>query len=353
MAAPFVYVPEASSSSTPVTASYPNPYYSAPYAGLTPFLPPSPVLYPSSPYLAPSNGTETIPDTPEAFNKNSLPWPEDIPPYESPYIGPWTPLSPRKRTKSWQGSASALGSPFLQPKAPAFLHTQSGYSTSTHKRNSRSLGEESVPARPSWVIDANPYLNSSALLSPHPPLQIHPWLNGDAPSPIFSFDLASSIFAPKRLAFAHPPKYAAVASIELTEPAFYPPRTTLRILHPRLPFWPIDLALPEDVPAPYAPPIALGDVLVALYRALHIRIASTDWETLSSSDAQLAARAFTQRCRAEAVRSGAAPALLHDGEVAERSEGVKRVDFLLGKTNFKGFVRFPGDPEGCVRLVVA
>jgi hypothetical protein len=195
-------------------------------------------------------------------------------------------------------------------------------------------------------MNARPYVN------PNPPLplmQIHPWLNGDVSSPAVHFDLASSAFAPMRLIPTLPPHHVLLSATDIRVPAFYPPRTALRILHAQLPFWPVDLKLPPDVPA--APPITLGDVLVALHRTLHQRISHADWATLTVEQEVAVTRAFTHRCRGEAARSGVAPVQLRDREVAERSEGVKLVDFLLGKTVFRGLVRDPRDPEGCVRMI--
>ncbi|KAJ7607135.1 hypothetical protein DFH06DRAFT_1066802 [Mycena polygramma] len=341
MTAPFVYVPEESP-----TALH-NPFYSTPQAAHSPFLPPSPLLYPASPYSPPG--------TPENFNANSLLWPENAPEYESAYTASWAPISNRQRTTSWHGPAPTLpSSPFLQPAAPAFLHSQSAYLTPGHRR-AHSFGAANAPPPPSWLNNpiGNPYAPAAAA---QPALQIHPWLNGDAPSPIFHFDLAPLQFAPMRLVNANPPQAAPLGVAEIREPAFHPPQTALRILHPRLPFWPIDLALPSSSPTSPVPPqipISLGDVLVALHRALHERISHADWETLSEEDRQAVTKAFTKRCRAEAVRSRVPPPHLRDREVAARNDGVKRVDFLLGKTVFKGLVRVPGDPEGCVRMVTA
>ncbi|KAJ7464050.1 hypothetical protein FB451DRAFT_1370440 [Mycena latifolia] len=342
MAAPFVYVPEASPSLPH------NPYYATPQGGPSPFLPPSAILYPSSPYLG-STGSGSAPGTPENFNANSVLWPENAPQYESAYTASWAPLSNRPRTTSWHGPAPPPTSPFLQPAAPpAFVHSQSAYFTPGHRR-SASWGNATAPPPPSWLNAGNPYLNSA----PQTPLQIHPWLNGDTPSPVFHFDLAPGQFAPLRMVNANPPQSAVLGVAEISEPAFHPPLNALRILHPRIPFWPVDLALPEELAGAVPPPISLGDVLVALHRSLHERISHADWAALSAEDEQAVTKAFVQRCRAEAVRSGVPPAHLRDREVTERNQGVKRVDFLLGKTVFKGLVRAPGDPDGCVRMVTA
>ncbi|KAF8144203.1 hypothetical protein K438DRAFT_1632263 [Mycena galopus ATCC 62051] len=103
--------------------------------------------------------------------------------------------------------------------------------------------------------------------------------------------------------------------------------------------------------------MTLADVLVAIHRMLHTPIGHKDWEMLGVEDQQKVERAFTQRCRAEASRHAKAsrraeasrsrdpPAQLTDWEVVERELGVKRVDFLLGKTIFKGLDWVPGDPE--------
>ncbi|KAJ7025631.1 hypothetical protein C8F04DRAFT_1191210 [Mycena alexandri] len=331
MAAPFVFVPQADTS-TQYGAPYHNYYYGTPQGGPSPFLPPNSLPY-SSPYLAPSDG----PRTPNAFDPNSVLWPEETPQYESPYTASWTPLAPRQRTNSWHGPAAARpGSPFLQPTAPAFLHAHSNF----NKAHKKSVSWDTTPA---WAKNAHPYLNAGV------PAQIHPWLNAEAPSPVFHFDLAHAAFLPLQLVSTNPPQSAVVGTTQIREHAFYPPSTRLRILHPRLPFWPIDIALPST--AHGAPPISLGDVLITLHRAMHQRITHADWATLGKEDEQRVTHAFTARCRAEAVRSGVPPAQLRDREVAVRNQGVKRVDFLLGKTVFLGLSRAREDPEGCLRLV--
>ncbi|KAJ7154894.1 hypothetical protein C8R43DRAFT_884900 [Mycena crocata] len=337
MAAPFVYVPEASSS-TPYSAPYYNPYYASPNGIPSPFLPP--LAFPSSPYLGPIDGGV---GTASPFNPNSVLWPDDVPDYESPYTASWAPLSPRRqRTNSWQGPALTPNSPFLAPQLPAYFQPPSSPYTRGHKK-SNSWGNSGQP--PPRAASTNPYL----------PPQTHPWLNADAPSPTFHFDFAPIGVVPLRLLSANPPQSTLASPAELAEPAFHPPRTALRILHPRLPFWPVDLALRGAQAQQSPPPITVKDVLGALHRALHRRmmLAAADWSALSEGEAGRVTRAFAQRCRAEAVRGGGPVSQLRDCELAVRNEGVKRVDFLMGKTVFEGLVRAPGDPEGCVRLVTA
>ncbi|KAF8205396.1 hypothetical protein K438DRAFT_1918076 [Mycena galopus ATCC 62051] len=311
MAAPFVFVPEANTSAlySDPYAAYRNPYYASPQAPLTPVLPPASLL-----------------PTPNAFNPNSVLWPEDATQYESPYTAAWIPLAPRQRTISWNGPAPRETRPSLHPPRG-------------HKKSN------SWSNTPAWVnnVNVNPYLNATVPSSQ----LIHPFLNGDAPSPAFHFDLAPMAFTPMRLVSTHPPSGALVSGTELREAAFHPPIFTLRILHPRLPLWPIDLALHSSA---QAPPISLADVLVALHRSLHTRIGSSDWATLGSDDQTRVTRAFAARCRKEALRAGGTPKQLRDREIAVRNQGVLRVDFLQGKTVFRGLVRHS---EGIVHLVTA
>ncbi|KAJ6487635.1 hypothetical protein C8R45DRAFT_253673 [Mycena sanguinolenta] len=333
MSVPFVYVPESEPAS--------NPFFSPPSTTNSPFVPPS-SLFPASPF-----------STPDALlHANNVLWPES---YESPYT--------RTRATSFHAPPPQQTSPFLQPTMPAFVQGH---------RRTQSWGAAGAPPLPNWFA-------SAAAAPAQPPMQIHPFLNADAPSPVFHFDLAPRQFAPLRLLVPATPTTAAQTALlgsEIREPAFHPPLTRLRMLHTQIPFWPVDLELPPEVALGQVP-ISVGDVLVALHRALHMRISHADWETLSEADAAAVSKAFTKRCRAEAVRSvtGGAPGAatqqmtmtqisqLRDKEMEERNEGVKRVDFLLGKSVFRGLARVDvdaaadgdDDAEGrvCVRVVTA
>ncbi|KAJ7050690.1 hypothetical protein C8F01DRAFT_1177796 [Mycena amicta] len=359
MAGPFVYVPEASSS-----AYQPYPYYATatPQGAQTPFLPPSPLLYPTSPFLAPADIHHT--GTPGgAFNPNSVLWPEESSWGPNPY-GPQQPPAGyvRQRTRSWAGPAPPQGSPFLTAAPPpAFLHAQS-FSPGHRRANSHGAATippwvqpQPYPPNQGYPATANPY--PYAPFQPPVPQQIHPLLNGDAPSPDFHFDLALAAFVPLRRHPHNPAQSMPIPHVELGMAAFHPPRTALRILHPQLPFWPVDIAARAPNPNPYqpqAPPsIALGDILIALHRALHQRITHADWATLNPAQEQAVTHTFAARCHTEAARSGAPVHALRDVEMSVRSQGVKKVDFLLGRTVVRGLTRVPGDPDGVVRLVTA
>ncbi|KAJ7109055.1 hypothetical protein C8R43DRAFT_862722, partial [Mycena crocata] len=79
-------------------------------------------------------------------------------------------------------------------------------------------------------------------------------------------------------------------------------------------------------------PISIGDVLVGIHSALHQRITHTDWAKLGLEAQSAVSGAFVKLCHAEAARRGESP-------TQERNQGVKRVDFLLGKTMFRGLIR--------------
>ncbi|KAJ6587863.1 kinase-like domain-containing protein [Mycena capillaripes] len=180
---------------------------------------------------------------------------------------------------------------------------------------------------------------------------IHPWLDGDIPAPVFNFDFAPIAFVPWHRIASNPPQSTSVDQAEFHRPAFHPPLHALRIVHPGIPFWAVHLTVP-----PEATSISFGDVLVGLHRAMHKLITKSDWELLDEEVARAVTSAFTARCSAEATRqshNGGSLKQLRDREIAIRNEGVKCVDFLQGKTLFKGLVWACTDLPACMSLVTA
>ncbi|KAF9259603.1 hypothetical protein L218DRAFT_829609, partial [Marasmius fiardii PR-910] len=66
------------------------------------------------------------------------------------------------------------------------------------------------------------------------------------------------------------------------------------------------------------------DVLEGIHQALNCQITNVDWGKLNKREQDRVARAYEWRCS----RSGRVQAV--------RNEGVKRVDYLSGRTKFRG-----------------
>ncbi|KAJ7745507.1 hypothetical protein B0H14DRAFT_2542004 [Mycena olivaceomarginata] len=184
----------------------------------------------------------------------------------------------------------------------------------------------------------------------HPVLpEIHSWLtpdSRDAPLFLFHFDLAPTVFSPLRR-FRNEPPHKVSDIAEFRESAFRPAVTALQIVHPRIAFWPIDLNLPFGVAADSFPPITIGDVLVGIHQAMHQPVTSRERAFLHKPEQFAVDWAFNNRCRDEAKMIGCA------SPQDEQKKVSKRIDYLRGKTLFKGLVSVPGDPPGCMRMVTA
>ncbi|KAF7320684.1 hypothetical protein HMN09_00153600 [Mycena chlorophos] len=355
MAEPFLFIPEPPAPPSPF-----HGFYSTTPHPTSPFLPPSPLLHAASPFLGtpslPSGSSASAPGSPQPFVPHGIFWagsavgsPNLAPPVFDPRFAPFS-VPQRQRTTSWHAQPVAPGTPFMSPVVPNLPPLFS-------PRGTPAFG---LPPASPWLGATGPDPWAAASLfapAPAPAIPpVHPCLDGAIETPLFHFDLALKSFSPLRIISAAQNVKAELTSEELREPAFYPTRTAVRIMHPRLAFYPIDLNQPElaeGVAAAAFPPIALGDVLVAIHRSLHTRITPDDWEVLSQEEQAAVGQAFTRRCRNEAAAStGGVPAAhWKEIETAERNEGVKRVDFLVGKTMFKGLVRSEEDPDGVFRFI--
>ncbi|KAF8996993.1 hypothetical protein BDQ17DRAFT_1363769 [Cyathus striatus] len=176
-------------------------------------------------------------------------------------------------------------------------------------------------------------------------LFMHPWLNAEVPRDDFMFDLSQTAFNPLRIIGQG--QVIPVAQEELVQPATHPPITALRIVCDAIPQWPIELQYnPQYYTGVNPPPISLGDVLGSIHSYLQKSITHVEWAGLSQSDMRSVNIAYSRRCRS----AGSLDAV-HREEVA----GIKRVDFLMEKTRFRGLTRIPG-AEGDImtmKLIVA
>jgi hypothetical protein len=132
---------------------------------------------------------------------------------------------------------------------------------------------------------------------------------------------------------------AAMSAYELEQPATNPPMTCLRVVCDAIPQWPVDLLVIGTSLRPHRqrrgalPYLTLEDLMHAVHASLHRKISHEDWGRLSELQERDVTHAYVRRCRA----SGS--------DWAMRQEGVKRVDFLLGNTWFKGFTWLQSENE--------
>jgi hypothetical protein len=338
MSSPFVYTPNSQYQPTP----YLEPYYNQ--QQISPFIPTA-TLYPSSPYTgstslpgSPHLGPTSTPGTPRRVHFG-----DDFDLQYDAAAASWN-IPQRQRRPSWHGGSGNFGTPtlsptFLQPAPLGYFRDRRHSFGNTGSPYQQPTGFQ-VPAWGPYVNPAPPSPWSS--LYPPQPVQfhIHPWLNGESPRGDFLFNLSSQSFSPLRVVG---PGQSALLSLEdLKQPATHPPLTRLRITCDIIPQWPIELEYNPyqngellSVAAPAAPPITLGDVLIALHRSLNQKISHVDWARLTLSEETAVSRAYARRCRA----AGSV-------EMLERSQGVRRVDFLLERVWFKGLIRSGDGWEG-------
>ena len=106
----------------------------------------------------------------------------------------------------------------------------------------------------------------------------------------------------------------------LNDPAIYPPVPSITIHLPGLPDWTFTAApARSNAMAPF--PLAASDVLRALAAELHRLVPQATWNAHAEPLRTNAVRAFHRRVR---------------GDARAHSAGLKRIDFLLGRTLFAG-----------------
>ncbi|KAL1742618.1 hypothetical protein HDZ31DRAFT_42821 [Schizophyllum fasciatum] len=343
MSAPHVYSPQYPLSPYQSPEYPPNAYVTPLFVDqeFSPFVPPANIG--ASPY----NNAASLPGSPRLGPVGVSPYhtPHHTPyhspyhsPHQSPYHAPaqlpgWSARDDtytRERRPSWHSPAAApqyLGTPAAaHGRRHSFSNAASPYQTPY------------TPYTPDWV-------SPQGLLSPYPvgpsfapALQLHPWLNADNPPRDFIFDLSLPVFSPRRLI---PSGTIPPSGQDMATPATHPPITRLHIVCDAIPQWPIDLEYPGGAAGGRVPPIQLGDVLIAVHTGLHRRISHADWEALTMAQEREVTRAFYKRISRASGRAQ---------QEAIKQQGVLHVDFLLGKTWFKGLVR-SGNSWDTMRLI--
>ncbi|KAJ6566745.1 hypothetical protein B0H19DRAFT_1138511 [Mycena capillaripes] len=115
--------------------------------------------------------------------------------------------------------------------------------------------------------------------------------------------------------------FSGISSAGFLEPAVYPPQLAISIVTPHLP-WAISVA------ASNGRYVTVSDALNAIYRSLRTNITPAEFHSLGTEKLKRrATEAYTQRYMH--LRG-------HRGYAEEKKQGIKRVDFLMGCTKFRG-----------------
>jgi hypothetical protein len=286
-------------------------------------------------------------------------WPYYYPQQEHPYFQfPITTDSgsTHRPSRSWQGSphmspavlptllsvVQAPAPPVDTPVTPfyqrALLHP--GYSGSRRHsfHNAYVPVQPAAPAVTSWPSVPAPYFTYSPgwALTPVdlPGAQLHDLINGEIiPHQLYVNFAGVHLVFKKRTGSSHH-DVTTMSRYELEQPATNPQMTHLRVVCDAIPQWPVDLQVIGTSMSPHRrrrstlPYLTLEDVLHAVHATLHRQISHWEWACLSTSQEMDVACAYTRRCKS----SGSCFSVRQ-----QQSEGVKRVDFLLENTWFKGF----------------
>lgn len=299
----------------------------SPYQQHSPFIPPANLTSGGSPYVSPygspyRTATQLPNSSPNTGGQIPLPGSpfHDYSPYPE-YGSDWG----RPRRPSYHG-----------PRPDEYVPSWIAGRERRHSHGVSSSGWPSPYSNPSpgyWPPPQAAYPQNWPHAAPPSGFQIHPLLNGDSPRNILIFDLSAPKFSAMK--YLGPGQTEWISETELAEPATWPAMNHLRIECDLVPQWPIIFELNPSYfggqlphPGTNIPPITLGDVLSKVHDHFNQSIAHVDWAQLSPQDETAIAKAYTTRCKA-----------LGSAEAIERSRGVKRIDYALGKVWFRGLTR--------------
>ncbi|KAH9475283.1 hypothetical protein JR316_0012394 [Psilocybe cubensis] len=115
--------------------------------------------------------------------------------------------------------------------------------------------------------------------------------------------------------------YASIPVSIWQQPATSPPVPSMAVVCEQLPWI---LNIPGNIQFGY---VSVGDLVFGLYKALSTPVSQSEFLTLSPRGQHAVSKAFKNRCKV---------CFDSDEYRTEFSQGVKRVDFLVGFTKFSG-----------------
>ena len=329
----YVYTP-------PSHNNEPIDYRNSPYLGQfyiqthSPFVPPGVISpYPSpygTPYTTPAAVSVPLPPSPDP-NSAPLPTYPTFVPFPAtgdptaynPYVSTWQ----RERRSSWNGQ--------IQPSSP-YMYTP--FRATPVRQRTRSFADpDTAPFSPPTN---SPYIPYAYQAAPAVEPILHPYLDGSIPRHDIAFDLGMPQFRPMRLVGNN--QFWPLHPDELNQTATHPQIYKITVSCDYwIPDWPIHLDFRSNDPYnTNVPPIKLGDVLCAIHAALQKRISQQDWARLNHDLEYNVTKAYTKRCKA-----------MGRGQLTTRNQGVKQLDFLLGRTRFRGLLKV-GDSLEHMKLIV-
>lgn len=286
-------------------------------------------------------------------------WPYYLPQQQHPYFQfPPTAAdtsSTHRSSRSWQGSPHisppvlptflpvvAAPAPAAAPVyQPGLLYP--GYPQSRSRRHSFDAAyvpfqPAPPPATTAWPTVPAPYYTYSpgwtltTVQLPRP--QLHNLINGEIVAHRLHINFAQADLVFRKRTGSGPHDLATLSGYDLEQPATNPQMTRVRIVCDPIPQWPVDLQVIGTSLTPHRrrraalPYLTLEDVVLAVHASLHRKISHEEWGRLSRSQETDVARAYTRRFKSSGSEWS---------ERQQQSEGVKRVDFLLKNSWFKGF----------------
>lgn len=227
------------------------------------------------------------------------------------------------------------------PKQVRFVESNVVYTPSpaTHYSNSLPSSSPSPPPSPVLLTPPTSLYHSSPL--PLIAVQLHPILScpthgyTSAPPLIWDLSLPPNTFATTRY---HGVPQGLKPEV-LAEPATMPPLPQITLyLHSASGVWPwAPLTILGS--NPHQPYVTVKDVLVGLYTQLRNRVSSAEFYSIPSQSAQdsisLSFKARCQRLGGEGSKEAG----------IEKSKGLKRIDFLMGRIRWAGLSGSKAGPD--------
>jgi len=229
--------------------------------------------------------------------------------------------------------------PFATPvEQPGLLYP--GYTGTRSRRHSFDIAyvpvQTAVPGPAPWPTVPGPYYSPGWQLAPVelPRPQLHNLINGEVVAQHLYINFAVADLTIKKRTGPGMFDITTLSSYDLEQPTTNPQMTRVRVVCDGMPQWPVDLQVIGTTLSPHRrrraalPYLTLEDVVRAVHTSLHRKISHEEWGRLSALQETEVARAYTRRFKS----SGSEWA-----ERQQQAEGVKRIDFLLKNTWFKGF----------------